>query len=349
MRGLKRITAVLMILCMLSVTGFAAEKSTSKDFRYPSSYNDAKKQYSDFSETINDKYSVTAIPGLERTVFPGGDECSDMTPQGICFAGSYMLISAYDGVKEHNSVIYVVSMKKPRNPQFKGMIVLPDDNHSGGICFDGENVWMARSTEKQIASFGIDTVINAAEKGFAYVENFDRVIDCETNASFLTYYNGLIWVGLFDQKENGVLKGYSVSGDSMSQKKEFVIPAKSQGASFTYYGGKTFLAVSSSYGRKNNSKLYIYEADLNSATLKEIKQLTYPPLMEEVEFFGSSLYTMFESAATQFNAEESKCEYPIDRVCAAEKSKILDSISFIQKIIEAFRTLFSRMGEIFGA
>lgn len=350
MKIIKKVTAILLICCMFSglcIASAAEADVTSTKYRFLSCYNDAKSAYADFNDNMSDSYSVAAVPGLEKTVFPDGDVCSDMIPQGICFAGNYMLISAYDASGEHNSVIYVVSVKKARSPEYKGMIILPDMNHSGGICFDGAQIWVARSTTKTVASIAYETVIKAADSGFCFAYEYDKVLECESTASFVTYFNGLLWVGLFDKDNEGTLTGYSVS-DKLIKKKTFTVPAKSQGAAFTKYGNKTFLAVSCSYGRNSDSNLHIYEADLSAQSLSEIHNLVLPPLCEEIDFYGGRLYLIFESASTKYSvSEDSKCENPIDRVCAIENSKILDSISFFYKIIESFRAVFARIKELF--
>ena len=96
------------------------------------------------------------MPGLESTDILG-ESCGYMVPQGICIAGDYMLVTAYDsgdfyknpkqGAHKINpSVLYVLSNQTPGSRELLTTIVLPDRNHVGGVAFDGKNIWNRKGT-----------------------------------------------------------------------------------------------------------------------------------------------------------------------------------------------------------
>ena len=62
-----------------------------------------------------------------------------MIPQGITVAGDYMLVSAYDGSKTTESVIFVINRKTKK---LCTTVVMPYASHLGGIAYDGTNIWV---------------------------------------------------------------------------------------------------------------------------------------------------------------------------------------------------------------
>lgn len=343
---MKKILCALLSLYMLislPLTVFALS-DTSFKYRYPEKYKESKVVFPDFRRLISDEYSVTPVPGVGKTVFPDGKESKTMVPQGICFAGKYMLITAYDFEKKLNSVIYVISFENEKCPEYKGMIILPDNNHSGGICSDGENIYLARSTTKTFGVISIEKAYKAAANGFEYINSFDEVYKCDTTASFITYFGGKIWVGLYDENKNGVITGYTTEGGRIIKQEVFTIPSKCQGGAFTKHGDKIYFVASTSYGRTLPSKIISFEADFEKQELKKINKFTFPPMSEEAEFYNGRLYVMFESSAGEYSTNAYRCINPIDRVCAIEQEKLFSQKqSFINEIITFFGNVFERI------
>lgn len=343
---MKKILCVLISLCMLislSMTVFALS-GTSFEYRYPEKYKESKAVFSDFRNLVSDEFSNTPIPGIENTVFPDGKECKTMVPQGLCFAGKYMLVTAYDYDKKFNSVVYIISFENEKFPEYKGMLIMPDKNHSGGICFDGKYIYIARSTTKTVGAIDIEKAERADSDGFVYIESFDRIFKCDTTASFITYFDNKIWVGLYDEDKSGLITGYTTEGDRFIKQEIFTIPSKCQGGAFTEYGGKTYFVASTSYGRTLPSKIITFEADFKKQELKEINKFTFPPMSEETEIYNGRLYVMFESSAGEYSTNVYRCINPIDRVCAIEDEKLFaEEQSFFEKVISFFERIVDRI------
>lgn len=302
-----------------------------------------------------------AVPGLEYTGI--GESYSDhMVPQGICIAGDFMLITAYDkgrAGKVEPSVIYVLSNETGKRC-FLTTVVLPDANHVGGITFDGTYVWIAKSATGYISGIPYESLKTAAESGReSYVlEDYERQVYVGQRASFITYGNGLIWVGTYESEfgKNGILAGYRLGTEvsdgkgegieseaaclsagegrgeaetgEVAAKREWVfsIPSHAQGAAFLEQEGKQYLAVTASYGRYWDSKVYLFE--VVGAEEEEPLLLAgvcrFPPMAEELVSDGSHTFFLFESAATPYSTVScQKCAYPVDRVCGVENGQLL--------------------------
>ena len=158
---MKKRTAKNFILVILMTTLTAASAlcfsyaATGSSFEYkyykdPELYDKALKRtmadvYYDFEgRTLQDK--VFPIPGLitTHTETDGKRQFSNQyVPQGMCRAGDYLLITAYDVRKKHNSVIYAVDAD---GMELVSTLTMPNKFHAGGIAFDGENIWMTGET-----------------------------------------------------------------------------------------------------------------------------------------------------------------------------------------------------------
>lgn len=102
---MKRLIKKVMSLCLAIVivaavsvstvvTASAASTTTSARLYSDVTTSPAFTNYSEFANLYNFTYSKP-MPGMKNTNVNGKD-CSTMTPQGICFAKDYMLVSAYD-------------------------------------------------------------------------------------------------------------------------------------------------------------------------------------------------------------------------------------------------------------
>lgn len=191
-----------------------AYDATTIQFRYPEAFQKTLQKYKCFAGLYCQEASP-AVPGLACTDL-GESTCSQMVPQGICIAGDYMLISAYDNGANatlrkdnsyvpENSVIYVLSYTDGLPGEFLTTLVLPDVNHVGGLAFDGERVWVAKSSSKTLSVISYERIEAAALSGQGSISlgEYDATVPCGVTASFVSYYDQRIWVGTYRSALNG--------------------------------------------------------------------------------------------------------------------------------------------------
>ena len=333
---------VLMVIfgLYLYVTG-----DTTTDFRYSYRMDSVLDEYPEFAE-LTDLDSSFAIPGLARTnVTPQARVTLDgsvvaleserrhstrtMVPQGICFAGQFVLISAYDSKEVYPSVLYVLDRD---TKEYRTTILLEDKNHVGGIAYDGEYVWIAKSGDCALSAISYARIKLAADAGEDCVSvYYDDTYAISCRASFVTYYDGLLWVGVFEKADSmvSVLRGFEfhdkegVTG--LLQKDELFLPEQANGAAITKINGHVCLIVDTSYGRLKASKVHVYELSMDENNFETAvcllkAEYEFPPMLEEVEFNGQDIYYVFESAATAYATGWSfRCKYPVDRVCVTKQ------------------------------
>ncbi len=351
--------------CLLTAGRFHAARSfwkniekepepalTSMEFRYEKKFQNTLSHYRFFGSLYQSEYS-SPVPGLKATDILG-KSCGQMVPQGICIAGDYMLITAYDSGeitgkntrrKMYPSALYVLSNQNPKERRLLTTIILPDVNHVGGVAFDGANVWIAKSTDRQCSVISYERIREAVDSGKSSVEllNYDQNVPCGVIASFVTWHDNKLWVGTYTnrisgngwlrsfqvEKETGVPKENGESGHSFTLQKqdEIVIPGFANGASFVKRGEKTYLAVTTSRGRYFDSRVYFYEVHQDIYTGKNVyysySSCRFPPMAEELICDGDSTYFLFESSATCYSTPVyRKCSYPVDRICAVSTWKL---------------------------
>lgn len=334
------ISHVVFRLPKIAIDDRTAPLSTSTNFRYESKFQDTLKKYRNLNKLYRNEIS-TAIPGLERTEI-NGTLTSQMVPQGICVAGDYMLVTAYENVKkaggrkDHSvkpSVIHVLSNKDPENRTYLTTIVLPDVNHVGGITFDGKRVWIAKSTTKKCSAIDyriIEEAVASGENSYK-LDAYTTEADCNVTASFITYYDNKLWVGTFNARINGKgsLQSYEMKEDGekleLVMKERISIPAFANGVAFMEVENRICMAVVSSCGRYMDSKIFLYDVQKTKAGYQYISQgvFTFPPMAEEMVCDGENTYFLFESAATPYSTPAySKCSYPVDRICGVKTNEL---------------------------
>ena len=122
--------------------------------------------FSEFKKTLATKNSNPVdgviIPGLAQTDQGKNTVCRTMIPQGVCVAGNYLLVSAYDNKSEvevkdsnykhsdkHNSVIYVID--KNTKKYITTIILENNTSHVGALAWNGKTgsdglIYIADST-----------------------------------------------------------------------------------------------------------------------------------------------------------------------------------------------------------
>ena len=277
---------------------------TKADFENSPAY----KKYTEYaSRVVYDK--SFPIPGLERTNIKG-KVSNQFVPQGLTYAKDYFLLASYDKEEKYNSVIYVVD----KNGNFKTTIILPRADHVGGLAFDGANVWVTGygSTVYSFKYSHITTAVNSG-KEYYVLSSYQKSFTVATTASFLGYYNNMLWVGRWDLDNVEYMYGYTIGNKTgtptLTRKHHIQVPSRTQGVAFTSTGG---IILSISAGRnptyeKHIAQLRFYKPSWSSPRSdgliyknNAVKVLSIPPMSEGAVTVGSYFYVNFESAATYY-------------------------------------------------
>ncbi len=171
-------------------------------------------------------------------------------------------------------------------------------------CFNDGILWTGdfiESSEKGRESSRKITTLNSGETFYAYCEGY-------------ILKDGLPDIKRINSETNGYIPDYLLA-----------IPEQIQGMSFTPSGKIIF---STSYGRKNNSKIYVYddvlltekigtykieetEIDLLACSSDLLKEtIIAPPMAEGIIQTEKGQYIIFESGATKYRNHRGK--YPTD-------------------------------------
>ena len=314
--------AVSASTAAVAATSKTAKKySTKTKFTKSPAYTTYKKMKSAMNYT-----RTFPIPGM-KTTNVAGFSCTTMVPQGMCLAGSYFLISAYDSKNADYSVVYVVSRS---SKSYITTIVLPSKAKVGGIAYDGTNVWISKG--KAVASFPYTVVTDAVNSGKAYTQlaSYRSIYNLDSTASYIGCYDNILWVGTFSQSASS-MKGYSVTNKttvpSLVPTYTMDVPSKTQGITFDSEGT---MILSRSYRTKKSKSGYIsqirtykpsFRAPKSSGKVLKnaaLKTTTMPPMVEGLAIYGTYTYALFSSS------HYTSCKYPVDRVIAMKTNKLVE-------------------------
>ena len=261
------------------------------------------------------------MPGTINTNV-GGFTSYRMCPQAITFAGSYLLMTAYDYSKEENSVIYVMNKS---NGKLLTTIVLPDQVHVGGIAYDGTNVWVSHGGN--VAAIRFSTIKSAAKNKLAYKNvSYTTLCKVNTTASFITYYKGMLWVGQTKETAKSPTYSYTINNKTgtptLKAKNKINLPDRIQGIAFLSDGS---LAISRSNLYITSQRYYISQIDYYKPKWsgnkikklnKKVNTCQMPTMNEGIAVSGKYIYSCFES--TIFPTASN----PMDRICAFKTSSL---------------------------
>lgn len=317
-------------------------------------YDDIERQWSILSKydemydamlgsVAEENQGMIPIPGLDatRTLTSNDSQeitiCTSMTPQGICVASDYLLVSAYCHTGTHNSVIYVLDKA---TGTFLKEIVLKDKNHVGGLAFDTRHhmIWVSTSHDgraaasafslKNLKSYDLDEM----RAPIAYTHDYD--LFTIKKDSFMTFSEGYLYIGHFSLNENSVVQKFKIgvngglkteNGASLGKDRDIAIPEDiksipKQIQGFAIYKDKAILTQS--YGIKSSSLFVHNYSDLMYQTGKKytINKVLMPQKLEQIYIDGNDLYVLFESAAYAYRAQPVP---KVDRICKLDLGQII--------------------------
>ncbi len=307
---------------------------------------DEEEAFSDFMQKFMPGFTV---PGLLEGVIP----------QGICFdeENSLFIISGYYENGEFNSVLMTVTDKGI----FKGYYPLLNTDgtvynaHAGGIGCSESTVFL--TSDGECRTFDKSLLASASGTEIKFESDFKIT----TKGSFANVSNGVLWIGDFiESKQSEREKSQSVttleSGETFyalcegyilkdglpdvakinSEANGYIpdyyiaVPEQVQGMTVTLAGDYIF---STSYGRKNNSVIYVFGdiLDTEKATAVTVdgknvdvyacssdslkKTYTAPPMAEGAVTASEKVYLLFESGAAKYRSHGGK--FPTDKIYIA--------------------------------
>ena len=269
-----------------------------------SDYDRIKENYEKFSSVAK----VTTYVG----------ENTDYTPQGVWDVNGEKFITEYKKEKEPK-ILYV-----DKNGNRKEITLdLPKGTHAGGITYlDG--FFYVSSDAGEVATFSYSSITDSNGEIVKPKSVFSSGLSA---ASYLTSYNGKLYVGTFNENRPGEVKSFDVSGWIPKEVSSFTVPEKIQGMAITKdVNGKEHLILSKSHGRNNDSKKYIYDYDVNKILYNDTSDgkcgyetsITAPPMLEQVSVNSNGkLDCLFESCANQY----SDGKYQIESLYTLDISK----------------------------
>ncbi|MBR3200636.1 MAG: hypothetical protein IKG17_04775 [Mogibacterium sp.] len=325
------LVVLLLVLTAASVPCIVCFAETGSSFEYKlyrdqTMYNMALQRkmtdvYNDFSgKTFDDK--TMPIPGLVETCIETGGVSSSSNqyiPQGMCRAGDYMLITAYDVKKKHNSVIYAVDIN---GMSLVSTLTMPNMFHAGGIAFDGENIWMTGETSDKykgnpfVQYMTYETFLSHIDEPVTEVKESElsQYIYIKNKPSFLECDNGTLWVGTYAGRKkttDAYMYGYEIIGEPGNRRLNTLMYSIIAGIDTSAQGADIvgdYLYVSSSYNSASLMKTsYITKYNLRRSDTgtgnylvegHEMKRVEVPKMNEELVVDGSTMYINFESGAS---------------------------------------------------
>ena len=291
--------------------------------------------FDEFANVITDS---SIIPGLDIThvINNSGKHiaCKNMVPQGVCIAEGYTFISAYCEEQKHDSVLYVL-----KNGKYLETIILSKEDgslnkcHVGGLAYLNGNIYIAGSSDHCVYKIQLSTLLDELGEQDARRVNITKAFDTKNNetASFITSYNGNIYVGTFytdgsnNPSDNSTIRAYDPSkGEIEETNRKIELPTnKAQGISFVKKGNQTYLFVSSSFNRNNTSELLLIKWNgEEKLTENQIhKTIKIPNMSEDICITADSLWIAFESGASKYLTGEKI--RPLDRVISINYNDLL--------------------------
>lgn len=321
---------------------YSNEFVTNTNALYPKFYfTETMKKYGIKSNSdIEDMYENSyIIPGLNttRTLIQGEhfSTCTSMTPQGVCVAGKYLLISAYCGSGKHNSVIYVINRNSHK---FVKEIVLRGKPHVGGIAYDRwhRNVWFCDYSYKNqlayVSAFTMDDLEQYDIKKNKHAIHYEYRVPIYSmqRTSFLDYDDGKLYVGHYENNLSGLttiqtftidektggLKSSEYTKWGTGIKEKATIPMNVQTIQSRVQGftiNDELSALSTSSGNRR-SRLMVYEGSTDDSMRylnDPVDTYSLPPMLEQISDYSGKLYLCFESAAYTYRARLNR---KVDRI-----------------------------------
>ena len=275
-------------------------------------------KYEDFNKLLINKY--IPIPGLS----------SLYVPQSICQVNEYYLVGYYYGgkFKKRNSLIYIID----KDGYVVNKVFLDDKYHCGGIDVDiNSNSLYITASGGYVNRYNLRDILNFDNKYIIPSNKFnidrDRSlissITGKSSISYLNIHNGKIYLGNFDKNGKSIVKVLKLDSNGIincNSIKIINIPYDNiQGMCIYNYNNMDYYIFSSSYGRWNDS--YIYISKFINDIFITVKKIKCPPMSEQINNINNgSVGIIFESGSLRYFNSRDKVKF----ICYLDIKKVLD-------------------------
>lgn len=305
-------------------------------------------RYIDYCDVLSEKDNLVTF---KQTISNPDGTVDIAVPQGLCHTEDYTIITAYNGNQKYRSQITLLS-QNPEEMELLGLLSfdnramliildnetneevsvlrLPDDNHVGGIATDGENLYIAKSSEYEISVIEYNNLKECIQNNETQIE-YDKNFECKNFPSYITYNDDKLWVGTW-RNENIIdyqskMCAYEIKDDGLEKVNEFVIPQYSNGACFVDKYNQKLLVLSVSNGRYMDSFIMAYRVDKDKNDIEKIGQIKAPPLAENIDLVDENLNILFESGSPVYSGITGKSTaYPIDGYMSVNTDKLFSKV-----------------------
>lgn len=337
----------LSLLCSCDTTSVVRSRKTTDKITQTAVVKKSniteQDEYQDFFKNFKKSF---VTPGLYEGIIP----------QGICYdeENDLFLITGFYDNDEFPSMIFVI---KGNDGTLLSYHPLKDINgedyfgHVGGVATSHNTIYI--SSNLNCLTIPLSTIKSTPSGTPIQIHGKFKT---NTSASFLTIHNNILWIGDFvrsrDRERESVdyiftlpsgetfyafCEGYILEDGLPSTKKinsesngyipdyMIAIPEQVQGIAFTKTDKIMF---STSYGRRKDSKIYIYKdiftsdkvgqrqidgknIDLYACDSKSlIEEINAPPMAEDLAIHPDGIYVHFESGARKYRNSGGK--YTVD-------------------------------------
>ena len=259
----------------------------------------------------------------------------------------------------HDSVLYVIDRQSGTYLKTIELTGLPEAaKHMGGITTDGTSLWLVTSSslsgdglvrearlplsviDKALSSPDDCVAVTLGQLEFVPLRGTDSAMH---EASFNVWYGGRLWVGDFYTSKLACLKPGTSNGKStLTAERIYDIPPETQGAMFVESGGRKYLLLNASYGRRNTSRAYLYDitGGIGSLARSAARTMWLPPMLEEGCVWDGRVYQLFESGSTFYSTVDSdnqgmRTSLIVDQICIGSVSSVLSASTAQPKLTGA--------------
>ena len=259
-----------------------------------------------------DNYDASyAMPGLYGEYVPR--LCEDMICQGMAKTPEHLIISAYSYSGKYNSILYVMDLEG----NLVKIIDLGFQAHVGGLAYDETHdvLWVtarlgyvyALDWHKLRAEVEKEDPYNVIYRhDGSYIASFDAGLINHNGlkiASFLTMFEGKLYVGSYVNGGNGVLNSYEIDDNCrVSLDSSVEIPQRIQGLCFyrDVATDKVYMLMSQSHSVYDSQLLRFVYHDTTKKYKYASDYWRLPEGAEQIVMTTRGLYLLFESSAKKY-------------------------------------------------